>query len=121
MPNLDRQEPQPPELKSPWRTDARVQLQKEARAFARDVVLPIADELDRKKGEMPRSLIDEMGEKGWFGITIPCREAASGFGVFEYCLVSEELARAWLSVGSILRAVKASARRPSRTAAGANC
>src|SRR6478735_2304209 len=25
-----------------------------------------------------------------------------GLGVFEYCLVSEELARAWLSVGSIL-------------------
>jgi hypothetical protein len=57
MPNPDRQEPQPPELMSPWRTDARVKLQMDARAFARDVVLPIADELDKEKAEMPRSLI----------------------------------------------------------------
>src|SRR6185312_8435179 len=102
MPSLDRQDPQPPELKSPWRTEARVQLQMEARAFARDVVLPIADELDPKKAEMPRSLIDEMGKKGWFGITIPAEYGGMGLGVFEYCLVSEELSRAWLSVGSIL-------------------
>ena len=102
MPSLDRWEPQPPELKSPWRTDARVQLQMEARAFARDVVLPIADELDPKKAEMPRSLIEQMGKKGWFGITIPSEYGGLGLGVFEYCLVSEELARAWLSVGSIL-------------------
>ena len=65
-------------------------------------MLPIADELDPKKGEMPRSLIDQMAAKGWFGITIPAQHGGMGLGVFEYCLVSEELARAWLSVGSIL-------------------
>ena len=102
MPNPDRQEPQPPELMSPWRTDARVKLQMDARAFARDVVLPIADELDKEKVEMPRSLIEEMSKKGWFGITIPAEYGGLGLGVFEYCLVSEELARAWLSVGGIL-------------------
>jgi alkylation response protein AidB-like acyl-CoA dehydrogenase len=94
--------PHPPELASPWRTDIRTALQDEARAFARDTVLPLADELDRQKGEMPRSLIDAMAEKGWFGITIPEQQGGLGLGVFEYCLVSEELARAWLSVGSIL-------------------
>jgi alkylation response protein AidB-like acyl-CoA dehydrogenase len=102
MPNPDRQEPQPPELMSPWRTDARVKLQMDARAFAREVVLPIADELDKEKAEMPRSLIEEMSKKGWFGITIPAEYGGLGLGVFEYCLVSEELARAWLSVGGIL-------------------
>ncbi len=94
--------PNPPELMPPWRTEARVRLQEEARAFARDVVLPIADEFDPQKAEMPRSLIDRMAEKGWFGITIPAEHGGMGLGVFEYCLVSEELARAWLSVGSIL-------------------
>jgi len=109
MPTPDRQEsrpavqePRPPELATPWRTDARAALQAEARAFARDVVMPIADELDRRKAEMPRSLIDAMAQKGWFGITIPKAHGGLGLGVFEYCLVSEELARAWLSVGSIL-------------------
>ena len=36
----------PPELLSPWRTPERALLQKTARDFARDVVLPLADELD---------------------------------------------------------------------------
>ncbi len=97
-----RLEPQPPELQPPWRTAARVKFQLEARTFAREVVLPIADELDPQKAEMPRSLIDQMAVNGWFGITIPAEHGGMGLGVFEYCLVSEELARAWLSVGSIL-------------------
>lgn len=94
--------PKPPDLSSPWATPERVALMEDARAFARDVVLPIADRLDREKAEMPRELIDQMAEKGWFGITIPAEHGGMGHGVFEYCLVSEELARAWLSVGSIL-------------------
>jgi alkylation response protein AidB-like acyl-CoA dehydrogenase len=98
----DFKAPRPPELLSPWRTDRRAALQEEARAFARDVILPLADELDPQKGEMPRSLIDAMAQKGWFGITIPAEYGGMGLGVFEYCLISEELARAWLSTGSIL-------------------
>ena len=102
MPLQGRIDPEPPELKTPWRTEARIELQMEARVFARDIVLPIADELDPQKGEMPKSLIDQMAAKGWFGITIPAEHGGMGLGIFEYCLVSEELARAWLSVGSIL-------------------
>ena len=94
--------PKPPDLPSPWATPERVALMEDARAFARDVVLPIADRLDRDKAEMPRELIDQMAEKGWFGLTIPAEHGGMGLGVFEYCLVSEELARSWLSVGSIL-------------------
>jgi len=95
-------EVQPPELHSPWRTPARQALQKAARDFARDEVLPLADELDPQKAEMPRSLIDGLAAQGWFGITVGAEHGGLGLGVFEYCLVSEELARAWLSVGSIL-------------------
>ncbi len=102
MPLQKRLDPQPPELKSPWRTGARIKLQMEARTFARDIVLPVADKLDPQKAEMPKSLIDQMAAKGWFGITIPAEYGGMGLGVFEYCLVSEELSRAWLSVGSIL-------------------
>ena len=102
MPDRDLVQPSPPDLPSPWRTPARVALMEEARAFSRDVVLPIADELDPQKGEMPRELIEQMAKRGWFGITIPAEHGGMGLGVFEYCLVSEELARGWLSVGSIL-------------------
>ncbi|MCZ2909655.1 acyl-CoA dehydrogenase family protein, partial [Acinetobacter baumannii] len=68
--------PKPPELASPWHSAARAALQAEARAFASETVLPLADVLDRQKAEMPRSLIDAMAAKGWFGITIP--EAQGG-------------------------------------------
>ncbi len=92
----------PPVLLSPWHTPERAALQQAARDVARDVVLPIADELDPQKGEMPTSLVAELAGRGWFGITVPAEHGGLGLGVFEYCLVSEELARAWLSVGSIL-------------------
>ena len=92
----------PPELLSPWRTPERAALQKTARDFARDVVLPVADELDPQKGEMPASLVEALAAQGWFGITVSADHGGLGMGVFEYCLVSEELARSWLSVGSIL-------------------
>src|SRR3954471_2006210 len=91
-----------PELPSPWRTDERVALQAEARRFAMEEVLPLANELDPQKAEIPRSFLDRMGELGWFGITIPTEFGGMGLGVFEYCMVAEELARAWMSVASII-------------------
>jgi alkylation response protein AidB-like acyl-CoA dehydrogenase len=94
--------PSPPELLSPWRTPERAALQQEARAFAQAVVLPLADELDPQKAEMPTGLVEQLAELGWFGITVGEEHGGLGLGVFEYCLVSEELARAWLSVASIL-------------------
>jgi alkylation response protein AidB-like acyl-CoA dehydrogenase len=94
--------PEPPELLSPWHTPARAELQKQARRFAMDEVLPVANELDPQKGEIPQRILERLGELGYFGITIPAEDGGLGLGVFEYCMVSEELARAWMSVASIL-------------------
>lgn len=91
-----------PLLTSPWHSEARQALQDQAREFARNEVLPIANELDPQKAEMPPELLDRLGELGYFGITIPEEYGGLGLGVFEYCMVAEELARAWMSVGSIL-------------------
>ena len=95
-------QPEPPALHSPWHTPERARLMEQARRFARDEVLPVANELDPKRGEIPQRLLERLGELGWFGITIPAEQGGLGLGVFEYCLVSEELARAWMSVASIL-------------------
>jgi alkylation response protein AidB-like acyl-CoA dehydrogenase len=94
--------PEPPELLSPWHTPARAELQQQARRFAMDEVLPVANELDPQKGEIPQRILERLGELGYFGITIPAEDGGLGLGVFEYCMVSEELARAWMSVASIL-------------------
>jgi hypothetical protein len=52
--------PEPPALLSPWHTPARAELQQRARRFAMDEVLPVADELDPQKGEIPQHLLDRM-------------------------------------------------------------
>lgn len=83
-------------------TDERQELQETARRFTMEEVLPLADELDPKKADIPRSFLDRMGESGYFGITLPKDVGGMGLGVFEYCLIAEELARGWMSVASII-------------------
>jgi alkylation response protein AidB-like acyl-CoA dehydrogenase len=95
-------QPQPPELLPPWHTPERAALQEQARRFAMDEVLPVANELDPQKGEIPASLLGRLAELGYFGITVPAEAGGLGLGVFEYCMVAEELARAWMSTASIL-------------------
>lgn len=73
-----------------------------ARNFVQAEVLPAANRLDPQKGDIPRELIDRMGELGFFGITIPTELGGLGLGAFEYCVVAEELARGWMSVASII-------------------
>src|SRR4051812_49719172 len=95
-------EPQPPALLPPWHTPERAKLMEQARRFAMDEVLPVANELDPQKGEIPPSLLRRLAELGYFGLTVPSEHGGLGLGVFEYCMVSEELARAWMSTASIL-------------------
>jgi alkylation response protein AidB-like acyl-CoA dehydrogenase len=83
-------------------TKEREAMQAMAREFAMKEVLPVANRLDPEKGEIPMSLRDKMAELGFFGILIPEQYGGLGLGVFEYCLITEELARAWMSVASII-------------------
>jgi alkylation response protein AidB-like acyl-CoA dehydrogenase len=80
----------------------RQQLRDDAYRFAMDEVLPVANELDPQKADIPRELIAKMGERRYFGILIPPEYDGLGLGIFEYCLVSEELTRAWMSVASVI-------------------
>ncbi len=91
-----------PTLPAAHRTDERDALQTLARDFAMAEVLPVANELDPEQGEIPMALRDHMGTLGFFGIMIPEQYGGLGLGVFEYCLITEELARAWMSVASII-------------------
>ena len=85
-----------------YMTEERRMIQQSARDFAMREVLPIANELDPIQGDIPQSLYDKMAEMGYFGILIPQKYGGLGLGAFEYCLVAEELARAWMSVASLI-------------------
>lgn len=83
-------------------TEDRLEIQGLARRFAMNEVLPLADELDPQHGLIPDRLREQMAEMGFFGILLPEEQGGLGLGVFEYCLVAEELARAWMSVSGLL-------------------
>jgi alkylation response protein AidB-like acyl-CoA dehydrogenase len=83
-------------------TADRLELQARAREFAMKEVLPLANEIDKQKADIPRAFLDRMGDAGWFGVTLPKEVGGLGLGTFEYCLITEELARGWMSVASII-------------------
>ena len=85
-----------------YMTDERRMIQEAAREFAMKEVLPIANKLDPEQADMPMALRDKMAEMGYFGILMPEEYGGMGLGCFEYCLITEELARAWMSVSSII-------------------
>jgi alkylation response protein AidB-like acyl-CoA dehydrogenase len=95
-----------------YMTEERLMLQEATRKFAMQEVLPIANKLDPVKGEIPMSLRDQMAAMGYFGIKMPEEYGGLGLGCFEYCLITEELSRAWMSVGSIIRHSMASSIIP---------
>lgn len=77
-------------------------LRDRARRFATERVRPAADELDARREPIPRDLLDDVAEAGWFGVTIPPEHGGMGWGMFGFCLVIEELSRAWMSVASVV-------------------
>ncbi|WP_416969545.1 acyl-CoA dehydrogenase family protein [Streptomyces sp. 4F14] len=83
-------------------TPERLELQARAREFAAKEVLPVADELDPRGADIPDTLIERLAAEGYFGIRVPAEYGGLGLGVFEYALVTEELARAWMSVPSLM-------------------
>jgi alkylation response protein AidB-like acyl-CoA dehydrogenase len=87
---------------SGYLTKERQMLRDIARDFTMKEVLPVANELDPVKGDIPASLREKLGEMGYFGITIPEEYGGAGLGIFEYCLITEQLARGWMSVASLI-------------------
>ncbi len=85
-----------------YMTEERLMIQEAARKFSRDEVFPLANKLDPEKGVFPDSLLEKLGDAGYFGVTIPEEHGGLGLGCFEYCLIAEELARSWMSVASLI-------------------
>ena len=86
----------------PYYTPERQQLQDLARDFAMNEVLPLANRMDPLREKIPVELRKKMGEHGFFSLLVPERYGGLGLGIIEYCVVTEELSRAWMSVASII-------------------
>jgi len=71
------------------------------RRFADDKVVPYAHEWHLKDQLVPMSILEEMAELGVFGLTIPEEFGGLGMGKTAMCVVSEELSRGYIGVGSL--------------------
>ncbi|MBL8560433.1 MAG: acyl-CoA dehydrogenase family protein [Hyphomonadaceae bacterium] len=71
------------------------------RRFADDRIMPHAHGWHLRDEFIPMEIVEEMGALGVFGLTIPEDFGGSGMGKTAMCVVSEELSRAWIGVGSL--------------------
>ncbi|MEJ1161894.1 acyl-CoA dehydrogenase family protein [Prosthecomicrobium sp. N25] len=81
--------------------DTLAQFRVEMRKFAVDEVLPHAHEWHLKNDYIPLEVIGKLAELGVFGLTIPEDFGGLGLGKESMCVVSEELSRAYIGVGSL--------------------
>jgi len=77
------------------------EIREQFRAFGKEVVEPFAHEWHLKDELIPDSVVKQMGEMGVFGLTIPEEFGGLGLGKTSMCVVSEELSRAYIGVGSL--------------------
>jgi (2S)-methylsuccinyl-CoA dehydrogenase len=73
----------------------------EMRRFADAEVVPHAQSWHRANTYIPLKVIDGLGEMGVFGLTIPEIYGGMGLGKVAMCVVSEELSRGYVGVGSL--------------------
>ena len=78
------------------------ELRRSVRDFVAKEVLPVADVLDREEKDIPDEIIKKMAELGYFGLVFPAEVGGVGLDHLALVIVSEELSRGWLSVGSVL-------------------
>jgi (2S)-methylsuccinyl-CoA dehydrogenase len=71
------------------------------RKFADSEVVPQAQEWHRANRYIPLDIIEQMSALGVFGLTIPEAYGGLGLGKESMCVVSEELARGYIGVGSL--------------------
>jgi (2S)-methylsuccinyl-CoA dehydrogenase len=76
-------------------------IREQFRRYAVEKVEPFAHEWHLKDELIPMSVIDELAEMGVFGLTIPEEYGGLGLSKASMCVVSEELSRGYIGVGSL--------------------
>lgn len=71
------------------------------RRFTDDKITADAQEWHRQDLLIPDGIIAEMADLGVFGLTVPEAFGGAGLGKVAMCVVTEELCRGYLSVGSL--------------------
>jgi len=81
--------------------DTLESIREEMRKFADSEVVDKAQGWHRTNSYIPMEIIGQMSELGVFGLTIPEEFGGMGLGKESMCVVSEELSRGYIGVGSL--------------------
>jgi (2S)-methylsuccinyl-CoA dehydrogenase len=76
-------------------------IREEMRKFTADKITPHAQHWHRANAYIPLDIIAQMAELGVFRLTIPADYGGMGLGKEAMCVVSEELSRGYIGVGSL--------------------
>ncbi|TXN83542.1 acyl-CoA dehydrogenase family protein [Methylobacterium sp. WL8] len=76
-------------------------IRSEMRRFGKAEVVAQAHEWHLKNDYIPMEIVAKMAELGVFGLTIPEEYGGMGLPKISMCVVSEELSRAYIGVGSL--------------------
>lgn len=69
--------------------------------FSEEQITPHAHEWHLKDELIPDDVINQMCEMGVFGLTVPEEDGGLGMGKLAMCVVTEELSRGYIGVGSL--------------------
>lgn len=78
-------------------------LREMVRDFTDSEIRPIADSIDTNE-EIPRQLIDKLGEVGLLGTAFPEKYGGGGFGEYGFCIAQEEVTKACGSTATMIGA-----------------
>jgi len=76
-------------------------IREQFRKFADAEVAPFAHQWHLRDELIPIEIIEHMGALGVFGLTVPENFGGAGLGKTAMCVVSEELSRGYIGVGSL--------------------
>ena len=76
-------------------------IRREFNKFSKEKIEPFAHEWHLKDQLIPLNVIDELANLGVFGLTIPEEFGGTGLDKITMCVVSEELSRGYIGVGSL--------------------
>jgi (2S)-methylsuccinyl-CoA dehydrogenase len=85
----------------PGLDDTLEAIRTQMRRFGEAEVVPHAHEWHLKNDYIPIAVVAKMAELGVFGLTIPEEYGGMGLSKVSMCVVSEELSRAYIGVGSL--------------------
>ncbi len=85
----------------PGLDDTMESIREEMRKFTETEVLPHAHEWHLKNEYIPLDVVRGLADLGVFGLTVPEENGGMGLGKIAMCVVTEELSRGYIGVGSL--------------------